>query len=115
MHQNNIPSLPRLRDENYENIFNVYVDKDDFYFYNLLQTVHFPQTLPDNYFEFYNVKYNDTWPVISYKFYKKINLWWLIALANNVVDPINSLIVGSILKIPKPQVVTEILTQIVTK
>jgi hypothetical protein len=114
MRQNNIKDLPRLKDENYENIFNVYTDDNDFYYYNLLQTIHFPQDLPDSFFETYDVKFNDTWPLISYKKYNSIKLWWLIALANGVVNPINFLTPGKTIKVPKPQVATEILTQIVT-
>jgi len=114
MKQNSFKELPRLKDENYENIFNVYQDGNDFYYYNLLQTIHFPQDLPDSYFETYDVKYNDTWPLISYKKYNNIKLWWIIALANGVVNPINFLVPGKTIRIPKQQVVTLILTQIVT-
>jgi len=114
MQQNNIQELPRLKDENYENIFNVYQDDNDFYFYNLLQTIHFPQDLPDTFFTTYDVKYNDTWPLISYKSYNSIKLWWLIALANNVINPIDFLIPGQTIRIPKPSVVTQILTELVT-
>jgi hypothetical protein len=114
MKQNSFKELPRLKDENYENIFNVYQDDNDFYYYNLLQTIHFPQDLPDSYFETYDIKYNDTWPLISYKKYNNIKLWWIIALANGVVNPINFLVPGHTIRIPKQQVVTLILTQIVT-
>jgi hypothetical protein len=114
MYQNDITDLPELKDYNYENIFHVYEDNNDFYYYNLLQTIHFPQNLPNNYFEAYTVKYNDTWTNISYKAYNKINLWWVIALANNVINPINYLTPGKTIKVPKYSVVTEVLTQIVT-
>lgn len=113
MYQNEIKELPFLNDQSFENLFQVYTDQDDFYFYNLLQTIHFPQNLPDSFFESYSVKYNDTWPTISYKHYNTTKLWWIIALANNVLNPINFLNPGNIIKIPKTFVVTEILTQIV--
>lgn len=114
MYQNNISELPRLKDENYENIFNVYLDENNFYFYNLLQTIHFPQNLPGSFFETYDVKPNDTWPLISYKKYNNIKLWWIIALANGVTNPIDFLTNGKTIRVPKPGVVTEILTQIIT-
>lgn len=112
MYQNDIKELPRLKAENIENIFHIYQDKDDLYFYNLLQSIHFPQNLPDSYFQQYNVTYGDTWPYISYKAYGNIRLWWVITLANNIVNPTTPLESGTILKIPNVDVVSEILTQI---
>lgn len=114
MYQNNITELPRLKNENLENIFNVYQDDNDFYYYNLLQTIHFPQNLPDSYFVQYNVTYGDTWPYISYKVYNNTKLWWVITLANNIINPLDPLQSGTILKIPNIDVVSEILTQIAT-
>lgn len=114
MYQNNITELPRLKNENLENIFNVYQDDNDFYYYNLLQSIHFPQNLPDSYFVQYNVTYGDTWPYVSYKVYNNTKLWWVITLANNIVNPTESLAPGTILKIPNIDVVSEILTQIAT-
>lgn len=114
MYQNNIAELPRLKNENLENIFNVYQDDNDFYYYNLLQSIHFPQNLPDSYFVQYNVTYGDTWPYVSYKVYNNTKLWWVITLANNIINPTEPLVPGTILKIPNIDVVSEILTQIAT-
>lgn len=112
MYQNEIENLPQLQSQNFENIFQVYTDQDDFYFYNLLQTIHFPQNLPDVFFKIHYVTYNETWPVISYKYYNTTKLWWVIALANNIINPINSITPGDPIKIPNPSIVSEILTQI---
>lgn len=115
MYQNEISELPRLRNENYENIFNVYQDKDDKYFYNILQTVHFPSNLPDSYFDLYTTTYGESFPVISYRVYGDIRLWWVIAHANNIMNPTREISPGIVLKIPKISVVSEILTQIITQ
>lgn len=115
MYQNEIKELPRLKNENYENIFNLHQDEDSKYFYNLLQTVHFPSNLPSSYFVDYAVQYGDTLPYIAYKAYKNTRLWWIITHANNIINPVAKIEPGTVLKIPKPQVVTEILTQIVTQ
>lgn len=112
MYQNQISNLPKLKDQNFENIFTVHTDENDFYYYNLLQTVQFPSNLPDIFFVEHTVKPNEPWTLISYKYYNTIKLWWIIAFANNVINPINSLQVGDIIKIPKPSVVKDILTQI---
>ena len=112
MKQNQITDLERLSPENLENIFNVYKDQDGMYFYNLLQTIVFPQNLPPNLFTKYNSVYGDTWPFISFKTLNSPNLWWLILLANNIQDPTAVLPNGTTVLIPKPGVVQEILSQI---
>ena len=112
MNQNQIVELPRLRPENLENIFNIYADKNDFYFYNLLQTVVFPSNLPPNLFYSYTIGYQDTWPTISYKTLKSPNLWWLILLTNNIHNPVIQPIQGDTIKIPKDTIVRTILSQI---
>lgn len=112
MKQNKIQDLKKLREENFENIFNVYQDQDGMYFYNLLQTIVFPENLPINLFTTYPIVYGDTWPFISFKTLKSPNLWWIILLANNIENPLKPLINGTIIKIPIDSVVREVLTQI---
>jgi len=115
MKQNSIETLPRLRPEKYENIFNVYEDKNtNRYYYNLLQTINLPTDLPLGYFNTYNVVYGDTWPYISYKNYKTTSIWWVILLVNNILNPVEPLIPGTTLKIPKIDVINTIISQINT-
>jgi hypothetical protein len=111
MKQNQINNLERLREENFENIFNVYRDQDGMYFYNLLQTVIFPPDLPVSLFTSYTIAYGDTWPFISFKTLKSPNLWWVILLANGIQNPLEPLVNGTHIKIPIIDVVREILTQ----
>jgi nucleoid-associated protein YgaU len=112
MKQNQIQDLEKLREENFENIFNVYQDQDGMYFYNLLQTVVFPQDLPPSLFTTYVIAYGDTWPFISFKTLKSPNLWWLILLANGIQNPLEPLVNGTKIKIPIDSVVKEVITQI---
>lgn len=112
MKQNQIKDLPNLSIENYENIFNVYREDDGMYYYNLLNTIVFPPNLPSSAFRQYTIQYGDTWPYISYKAYKTPNLWWLILLANEIINPINSVIVGEQILIPIEAVVKEVLSQL---
>lgn len=112
MKQNQIEELKKLNVENMENIFNVYQDQDGMYFYNLLQTIVFPQNLPVNLFTSYTIVYGDTWPFISYKTLNSPNLWWAILLANNIQDPTKPLVNGDAIKIPIIDVVKSILSQI---
>ena len=111
MKQNQIKDLKKLASENFENIFNVYQDQDGMYFYNLLQTVVFPQNLPANLFASYTIAYGETWPFISFKTLKSPNLWWIILLANNIQNPLEPLVNGTRIKIPIVSVVREVLMQ----
>lgn len=111
MKQNEIAELSNINVENFENIFNVYQDKDGMYFYNLLQTVVFPPNLPFNLFNPYTIKSGDTWPLISHKTLDNTNIWWIIVLANNIMNPVTLPVPGTTIKIPKPNVVKEILFQ----
>ena len=112
MKQNSITQLNKLNSENYENIFNVYLDESNFYFYNILNKVNFPQNLPNNYFTSYVIQQGDTLPFISYKTLLSPNNWWLITLANNIDDPTQTLIPGTVLKIPIPSVARDIIAEI---
>ena len=114
MKQNSIKSLSKLSKQNYENIFNVYLDDNNFYYYNLLQTIVFPQNLPLQLFDSYKTVPQDTWPVVSYKAYNTTKLWWIILLANNIQNPLDKIEVGTILKIPTFSVVDSVLSQINT-
>ena len=111
MKQNQIKDLSNLGAENLENIFNVYKDQDGMYFYNLLQTIVFPQNLPLNLFTAYSITYGDTWPFISHKTLNSPNLWWIILLANGIQDPTKIPDNGTIIKIPIMSVVKEVLSQ----
>jgi hypothetical protein len=111
MKQNEIAELPDLRTENFENIFNVYKDENGMYFYNLLQTVVFPSNLPLNLFTPYTIKYDDTWPNIAYKTLNNTNVWWVILLVNNIENPVARPVAGTIIKIPKPELVKQVLSQ----
>jgi nucleoid-associated protein YgaU len=99
MVQNEIKELSRLEDERFENIFNLYLDQNDRYFYNLLQGISLPTNLPDGAYTNYVVEPGDTLPYISYKLFNTINLWWTICLANNIDNPTIKLEPGTELKI----------------
>lgn len=88
-----------ISSENYENIFNIYTDENDFYYFNLLKKVDFPTELDPDVFDYYQTLPSDTYPNISYKAYKSVKLWWLICAANQIDNPIKQPEVGTILKI----------------
>lgn len=65
-----------------ENIFNVYVDKNNNYIFNLNSSLYFSfnRALLDN----YTCTFNMHWPLISYKLYGTTRLAWLLYKLNDV-------------------------------
>ena len=110
MKQKTIQELPKLKSENLENIFNMYQDETGLYYYNMFQSIVFPQDLPPTVFTGYIVAHGDTWPLISFKTLKSPNLWWILMLANNISNPLIFPEIGSKIKVPIDSVVTAILT-----
>ena len=111
--QNQITTLQTLNDYAYENIFSVY-QEDNQYYYNLLNTITFPQKeeLDPSLFTLYTLTSQDIWPLISYKQYGTIQLWWIICIANNIQNPLVMPKAGTKIIIPVTSVVNEVLATI---
>ena len=111
--QNNLTELVELDTFRYENLFNVYQNENEQYFYNLLAKVNFPQEISDEYYTTFTVG-NDSIPytLISYKVYNTISLWWLICAVNHITNPIDFPAPNTQLKILKTQYVRNVLQSI---
>ncbi|MDD4110021.1 MAG: hypothetical protein PHS54_00545 [Clostridia bacterium] len=101
-----------LSPQQYENIFNVYEDSEIGYFYNLLRTINFPADLNPDVYNIYVIEPNDTWPLISWKIYNSIFLWWSICALNNIVNPLAAMTPGIEIKVLKPMYLQNILNNI---
>lgn len=101
-----------ITSENYENIFNIYNDENDFYYYNLLKKVDFPIDLSPDVYDYYETKTIETYTMIAYKFYKSVTLWWIICAANHIDNPMEQPGAGILLKIIKPSYIRTILTKL---
>ena len=114
MKQNDITDydVAKLTAQNIENLFNIYQDSDGNYFYNILRTVDFPEDLDPSIYGTYVTQPGDTWPLIAWKFYKDVKLWWLICALNNVINPVAQPVSGTSLKILENSFVRQILSQI---
>lgn len=111
--QNNLTELPELDSFRYENLFNIYQNSSDQYFYNLLAKVNFPDNIAKEYYTNYRVPHTGMpYTLISYKIYNTISLWWLICSVNKITNPINFPEANTELKILKPQYVRGILQSI---
>lgn len=111
--QNDISNLPQLESFRYENIFNVYKNGSDQYFYNILSKVNFPDNLEEAYYDTYTVP-NDklSYTFISYKLYGTILLWWLVCAVNQIQNPVFFPKAGTKLKYLKPQYARLVISQL---
>lgn len=114
MKQNDINSndVIKLVAQNLENLFNIYPDEDGTYFYNILKTVNFPKDLQPSIYSVYSTLPGDTWPLIAWKHYKDVKLWWIVCMVNNINNPIELPTPGTLLKILDTNVVREVLSEI---
>lgn len=93
MTQNDIkdPRIKLLGTYNYEQIFNVYKDENQMYFYNLLKNLHFPDEISSRYLQVVIPRPGELLPQLSYRVYDIVNLWWVIAGMNNIFNPLEPL------------------------
>lgn len=111
--QNNINELAPLSTYRLENLFSIYKNNSDKYFYNLLNTVNIPDDLDPAFFTTYRVPSDNVpWTLISYVNYGTPELWWLICSTNKINNPINFAVGGQQLKILVPEIVSNILASI---
>lgn len=94
--QDEIPDLPALGRDRYENIFNIYTaqkNEDSFYYYyNTLNKIVIPESIDESVFDTITLNRKLPWTTFSFQLYQTINLWWLIFLINKpknifVADP----------------------------
>jgi hypothetical protein len=111
-YQNQIPQLPAISKNKYENIFRLYTTKDNQFYYNLLQTVYIFDNIDPTKIFYLPVKQSLPWSIISYNAYKTIDLWWLIALVNKIYNPVLSPDSGTVLKVIRPEYVPAVLDEI---
>jgi hypothetical protein len=119
--QNDIPELPTISQQRYENIFHVFeTDKQStdkkynnkYYFYNILNKVSIPADVDPNIFEYYKIDKPYPWTTISYRIYTTQFLWWLIAICNNIRNPVIIPKTGDVIRVIKPDFVSNVLNSI---
>jgi ABC-type nitrate/sulfonate/bicarbonate transport system permease component len=108
---NDVPGLGNLNDFAYENIFNVYT-QDDFYAYNILRTVKIPENLDPSTFTYVKIAGKISWTSLSFLEYRTIRLWWLICIANGILNPVILPEPGTVIKIITPASVRSVIDSI---
>ena len=83
-YHNEVTSLSALSIRDYERIFKVFkqsVDDKDFYTYNILKRVDFPE-IDSQYVGFYTPPNKMALSILSYNIYQDIKSWWILYLLN---------------------------------
>lgn len=116
MKQNEIPDkiVSQLRSTNIANIFNVYLNDEGRYMYNILNGIHIPVELGKTLYRAVFPLQGEYLPQLSYRMYRTIDLAWLIAETNkiyNMLEPLNPSISVRILN---DDIVRDILLQLKT-
>lgn len=109
-----VPNIPPVGAEYYENILNVYQtqNSDAYNYFNISNKVEIDTTnIDENYLQYF---YTDT-PIplttLSYRIFGTQHLWWLIVVMNKL-NPIDIPAAGTVIAVPKPQFVTNVLNAI---
>jgi hypothetical protein len=113
-YQNQISQLPSLSINRYEQIFRLYTTNSNQFYYNLLQNVYIVDNIDPKAIFYITVKQQLPWSIVSYNTYGTIDLWWLIALVNNIYNPVKLPDAGSVIKAIRPEYVTAVLKEINT-
>ena len=111
-YQNQVPSLSKLSKYRYENIFKVYIDNDENFFYNLNKSVNFPASLDTTFIDNFLLDRNVPWTTISYNIYGTIYLWWTILEVNRIPNPVIMPRPGNIYRYIKPSKIDTVLALI---
>lgn len=114
VYQNDLENVPRINQYNFENLFKVYSDDTDgSYYYNISNSLFFPEDLSKDVYYEYRVKGNGmSWTYLSYIHYGTIKLWWLLCSLNNVDNPMDFPKGGTIIKVLHPTVLRDVMRQI---
>lgn len=96
----------------YANIFNVYIDENNLSYYNLYNTINIDLDIDHTLYTEYFWSDVDDWYTLSFKSYGTTRLWWILLLANQVMNPFEDIIPGQKIKILNSSTVSTILNQI---
>ena len=114
--RNQVAELEGLSRNLYENIFNIsIVDNSgkNFYIYNLLDKVIFPETLSTEVLAQQTILTDKPWTMLSFELYGTIDLWWVIYLLNKP-KYIFKAKAGTTYKYVKPDFISDVLQQMTT-
>jgi hypothetical protein len=109
-----VPNIPTVGAEYYENIFNVYKTQNSaaYDYFNISSKVEIDTTnIDENYLQYFHIDTPIPLTTLSYRIFGTQHLWWLI-VAMNKLNPIDIPASGTIIVVPKPQFVADVLNAI---
>jgi nucleoid-associated protein YgaU len=111
--QNDVSELPKLPSVyRYENFFQVHINEEGRWVYNILKGINVFPANNSSVEDEYIVVSNDTWYLISYKYYKTMDLWWLVCEYNQIKDATKKPNPGDTLKLLKSDYVWPVISNL---
>jgi hypothetical protein len=111
-YQRAISELPVLNNFRYENIFKLYQNDLNQYYYNITKKIVLPNNLDPTQFLIYPVKQSMPWTMVSFNIYSTIELWWLLCVANNIQNPVLQPKTGTYIKALRPELIAPLINDI---
>jgi|TARA_R110002020_G_scaffold137796_9_gene307411 hypothetical protein len=110
-----VTNLSGAEFDRYENIFKLYTQPTngkEFYFYNILNKIEFPENMNSQFFDLHIVKGRIPLTTVSYDLYETMHNWWILYLINKQVLK-NQFYVkgGTQLKFIRPEYLPAIFTE----
>lgn len=104
----------RLRNTSLLHQFNILQDEDGNYLLNIWKSYSIPDDIKNNedYTFEHDVDNNDWWDSIAYDYYENENLWWVVALTNDVVNPFEELTPGETIDILDDRFLYQVIKEI---
>lgn len=96
------------------NQFNILKDENGDYLFNIWKNYKIDDEVKENEdnVSMYSVSDSDFWENIAYELYENENLWWVIAMTNDVVNPFEELTGGDQIKILKRELIYQVVKQL---
>jgi hypothetical protein len=112
MKRNYIKGIKRISSYQYDNIFNTHIDESGLYYYNMYNSIKLPENFSKATYDIHTFREGDYWTKLASKYYGNKKLWWVILVANNIINPLKLPETGTELKILKPEAVSLILNEV---
>jgi hypothetical protein len=114
MKRSDLTDLSTISSYRYENFFNIYADpkNNNELFYNVLVGINIVPANNEVVDEDYYIKPRDTWINISYNYYKTMDLWWLICVYNQIMNPLEMPEIGTRIKLLRTNYVGTVLNEL---
>lgn len=96
------------------NIFNAYED-EGIQFFNLYNTISLDVDIDPTLYTTHYYSSTDDWYSLANRYYNNPKLWWVILIANQIVNPFDELQAGTQIKIPKTTLLSDIISHINNK